>query len=369
MYELFRQPATRFRGRFHFPETDFLRRQYTAQKEQVKTHYRRFPKRVDSDNHFGRLLVHIPLRWDLDDRNYIRFVEDMHVGVSRAYGFTSPIHRGRVHEDGVTLGRNTSEIVLVSDEGFELPEGDGWRDLSPLRYLYHTRVDLGFPIPNNHDTVRGHAVVTANIPMLAYQYRCWLKEQQERFRDVADGQTESVFRFMGSYPLVNLIDSYFDIAVFNRLTKLSKGHGLPKLPVPHPFYLTDYSQRVDRYCQKIIETQANRSGDLEQVVYTTPLILKESLYEVMYLPGDPVTRHNEWALQVARLPYVRYLVELAVTRFKGDRRFTNQIYSSLIDASYDRIFQGVGSSEMVTHFQRSVQELLDLLQELGLGWR
>jgi hypothetical protein len=274
-----------------------------------------------------------------------------------------------VHEQGVTLGKNSDEILLVSDDEFPLPEGEGWRDLTPITYLYHTRVDLGFPILNNHDQVRGYGVTVVNVPMLALQYRCWIKEQQQRFADIADSQVNSVFRFIGSYPLPNAIVSYFDIAVFNRLTKRFKGMGLPKLPVPHPFYLTDYSARVDSYCDKILESNRQRSGDLEQVVYTTPMVLKESLWEVMYLPSDPVTRHNEWALNIARLPYIRYLIEATVTSSGGDKRFTNELYTSLIDARYDRIFQGVGSHRVVQQYRQSIQELIEMLEALGHGWR
>jgi hypothetical protein len=364
MYDLFRQPARRFTGELTFPELPYLRRSFAQQLDDVKAYYRRFPKRVDADNLLGNLLLHIPQRTDLDDRRYLRFVEDTAQGVARAFGLTSSTYRGKVHEGGVTLGSKTDEVVLVSYGVVDVNNAKrDWRNWAAYRYLYHTRTDLGMPIPNNTTPGKGYGVAVLDIPMLALQYRYWLQQQKERFE-----QKESVYRFIGGVVLPNTIDSYLDIAMFNRLARQAQGIGMSRFPTPHPFYLTDFSGRVDLLCQKILASQERRSDDLEQVVATTPMLVQDRLWDVLRLPKDPVTRANEWALQLARLPYVRYLIETAVRGERGDRQYLNELYTSLMEAGYDQVFAGVGSPEIVKHYRQQLRGLVALLEEKKQGW-
>lgn len=365
MHQLFSAPPRRFTGAHSFPEMAYLRRSFTRLLDDVQSYYRRYPKYVDSQQKLANVLVHIPQRWDLDDRRYVRFVEDTARGVLRVFGFTDPTHRGKVHEGGVTLGPKTDEIILSTLKDFDVSRASRqWREWKPFEYLYHTRTDLGLPILNNQSPGKGWGVGVINIPMLALQYRYWLRQQSDRGSD----QKDTVYRFVGSFVLPNALESYLDIAVFNRLARLSRGIGTSRFPTPHPFYLTDFSQRIDALCSKILETQERRSGDIEQVPYTTPMVVKESLYEVMQLPNDPISRQNEWALQLARLPYVRYIVETAVHAHRGDRHYLNDIHETLVDASYDRIFTGIGSPRVVQHYRGEMRSLLSLLNEKGHGW-
>lgn len=365
MYDLFRQPPKRFRGAFHFPELPYLKRSMQGLIKDVQSYYRRYPKRVDADNRLGNLLIHIPRRWDLDDHRYVRFVEDASQGVSRAMGFTSSSYRGRVHENGIILGKKTDEVVITTLASFDVNNAKrDWINWAPYQYLYHTRADVTLPVLNNTTPGKGHGVATLNIPMLALQYRYWLKRQH----DIHGDEKESVYRFIGGIVLPNVLTSYIDIAIFNRWSRQSRGIGTPKYPMAHPFYLTDFSQRIDALGAKVLETQAHRGGDIEQAVYTTPMIVHERLWDVMALPKDPVSRANEWAFQLARLPYVSYVVRTTALEHQGDRRYLNELYTSLVDASNDSIFSGVGSSSIVRKYRESIRQLIVLLEERGHGW-
>lgn len=364
MYDLFQRPARRFSGFLQFPELPYLKRTYSQQLKDVKAYYRRFPKRVDADNLLGNLLLHIPLRLDLDDRRYLRFVEDVANGLEGAFRFTSNLEKGQVYPAGVTLGRQTHEVLLsINGDVDVVNAARTWREWSPVRYLYHTRVDLGLPIPNNHIPGKGFGITTVDIPMLALQHRYWRQYMADRSQE----QRESIYRFIGGFVLPNALDSYLDIAFFNRLARLASGQGLPKFPTPHPFYLTDLSPRVDRFCRWVLATQPNRSDDIEQVVDTTPALVKDSLREVMALPHDPITRHNEWALTLARFPYVRYVIQTAVHHHRGDRKFLNDIYLTLVEATRDNIFSGVGTGMMIQQYRKQTRELIELLEEKGHG--
>lgn len=362
MYELFRRRHPSFdRVRLIYPQLDYIRRQMKEQIKDVKHYYRLHPKRVDSQNILGSMLFHIPLRWDFDDQKYLRFVEDASVGVARAFGLTSSIYRGKVHEEGVTLGPKTNEVIISTYESIELNNFDkNWFNYPALKYLYHTRTDLGLPIMNNTTPGKGSGVAVLNIPLMALQYRYWLKYQSDQ-----SNQKESVYRFIGMVVLPNAIESYLDIAIFNRLTRIYGNIGITKYPTPHPFYLTDYSAQIDKFCEWIISTQQSRQVSLERLVGETPMVIQPTLFEVMQLPKDPVTRHNEWALLIARLPYVRYLVKTGLATSIGDQADINDVWISIVEAERDNAFSNVGSSEIVKQYRQQIRELIVLIEQ----WR
>jgi hypothetical protein len=327
--------------------------------DDVKQYYYRNPKQVDSRNLLGNLLQHIPVRLDLDDYNYARYVEDVADGVSRVFGLTSSINRGKVHEQGITLGDKSNEVMISSYEPFKF-EGlkVNWRKLTPLRYLYHTRIDTNLPIMNNRTPGLAFGVSVINIPMLAVQYRHWLRHQLGR----EEGQKESIYRFIGAYVLPNAIDSYLDIAVFNRMARHSLGIGSGTFPTPHPFYLTDMNPRLDKVIAQINDQSTHRSQDLEQLAWATPSILKDNLFGLMEIPGDPVTRHNEWALSIARLPFVKYLVTQTLKAAGTDRSQLNDVLITLVEAKRDSTYSGFTHTDIVKSFQAQNDQLIELLR-------
>lgn len=368
MFSLFSRPPVRSNiGMITPPEKPYLERVYTEIIKDIVEHYHRYPKRVDSDNLFGRLLTLIPRRWDLDDRRYLRYVDDASEPLSRAFNFVSSMYRGRVYENGVMLGKEADEIIITHHAGIptDIDQPMNWRYWSPITFLYHSLYDLQMPIMNNHLRVKGKVIVSIDIPLMALQYRRWLKRQKHEIED----QKESVNRYVGGYLLPNAVRSYFDIAVFNRLEHLSDGKRLLKFPSVHPFYITDFSQRIDNALNLIRTDAERRRVDVEAFVYTTPMILEKSLYHLLKrLPDQPVTHNNEWAFVAARLPYVRYLVNHAIGKDVGDKSYTNTIYESIIESGYDNIFSGVGSSRVIQGFKKELHTLKETIEEKRQGW-
>lgn len=363
MYSLDLTDPRRRIGVSSFGQVPYLRRVYATQIQEVMQFYHRYPKRVDSPHLLGTLLNNIPVRWDLDDYRYVNYVEDAASGVSRNLGLTSPSYRGRLHESGITLGPKTEEVLLSVDAPFELKGfHHDWPHRAPLNYLYHSRTDLDLPVPNNTAPGRGWGVATLNIPMLMLQYRYWLRQQ------VGLEQPESLFRFLGGYVLPNAVASYLDIAFFNRLARQALGITNKNFPSQHPFYLTDHSKRVQDLHQFLLEQQIPKGQDIEQIFYTLPALVKPRLSEITALPKEPITRNNRWALQLARLPYVKFLVDVSVRHGQGDRSHLNTVYTSLVAALSDNSFNSVGSGRAVQQYNQLLQSLKSQLEALGHGW-
>jgi len=368
MYSLFRNTQSpRNIGNLFPPERPYLIRMFNDALLDVMQHYHHYPKRVESEHVLCRILTLLPRRWDLDDRRYLQYIDDVSEPISRNFNFVSPTYRGRVYEDGVTMGRMTDEIVIDHHRGIpeDLNVQGAWRFWEPYRYLHHTRYDLLLPVPNSRDNIQGTVVATIDIPLMALQYRRWLTFQKERQAD----QKEAVFRFVGGYLLPNTVKSYLDIAIFNRLTRMANGKLLRRHPSTHPFYLTDYSSRVDNYCNKILENNDKRNNDIETFVHSTPLITETSLFTLMQrLPVQPITHNNEWAIIAARLPYLEYIADHGIVASQGDRGKINDLYETIMESMIDRVFTGVGSSKVIMGFKARLQRLKEVIECKGHGW-
>ncbi|MND75935.1 hypothetical protein D3C81_199810 [compost metagenome] len=358
MYDLFKGVPSRKTSPYVFPDLIYVRRSYVGMLEDVKSYYRRNPKQVDGKNILGNILLHIHMRMDLDDRSFAAMVEDVCDPLIKAFGMTSSISKGKSHVGGVTLGAATSEVIIANTETFDTTDlKQTWRELQPFRYLYHSRTDLNLPIMNNTTPGKGYGVASLNIPMLAVMYRYWLRHHVPQ-----DGPKDSIYRFIGGFVLPNAIDSYLDIAFFNRLARAAQGIGTPNFPIAHPFYLTDMAPRIDRVCTVVNGASAHRSKDIEQLAWATPVLSGENLFHTAGIPRDPVTRQNEWAIILARLPYVKYLVSQVLSTANGtDGAELGKVKIALLEAKWDNTVGTIGDPELARIYKTQVEQVLAMV--------
>lgn len=359
MYTLFRDKPSRILGQALDPNIIYIRRTYKTLLEDVKSYYRKAPKHVASSNLFANIIQHFIIDFKLDDASWANKVEEQAKGLIRVFGLTSPINKGKIFTGGITLGPNTEEVAISSSDKFDKTNlAKRWRELTPVKYVYHTRTDTNIPIMNNTTPGKGYGVILVNIPMLLVQYRYWLKWQVDRGVE----QLENSYRFVGSYVLPNMIDSYLDIAYFNRLDRQSRNIKNMSFPLAHPFYLTDLTPRVDRLIERVNFEALLKGIEIEGLAWITPAIVKNNLFEVMELPREPITYQNEWAHALARLPYIRYLLNMMKKNPGYDRSQLNEILIDLIEGSRDQIFVNMGDSDFVKTFRKQVAETIQELK-------
>lgn len=356
MYTLFRDAPARRLGQTIDPRMVYVRRTYRTLIQDVKTYYRNAPKYVESTNLFAILIQQFVMNTWMDDDQWVRYVEETSKGVVRNLGIVSPVNKGKIFFNGITLGPNSEEVAITNNEKFERTGlGQRWRRLTPVKYLYHTRTDTSLPIMNNTTPGRAHGVISINIPMLLVQYRYWLRWQQK----LGIIQFENVYRFIGSFVLPNMIDSFLDIAFFNMIDRASQGIPNKTFPTHHPFYLTDMNPRLIPIIEHINREAIAKGIEVEGLAAITPMILDNDLFQVMKLPREPVTYQNEWAFSLARLPYLRYLMRMVMRNHGYDRSQINEVMIDLIEAERDQIFNLMGSSEFAKTFKKQVKEIIN----------
>lgn len=356
LYTLFRDDGARSKGGYAYPEMDYIRRVYAIMLKDVKGYYNKNPKNVESKNLLANILIHIPIRLDYNDHQFLGYVEDMMDHVARPKGLTNASNKGVVHK-GLTLGPLASEVLISSYEDVDVRNlKQNWRLMKPLRYLYHTRTDLNLPIMNNTTPGKAYGVTVLNIPMMALQYRYWLKDQAERGIE----QKETVNRFIGAYVLPGALESYTDIAMFNRLSRMSNKIGTANYPLQHPFYLTDMTEKVGRVIKSVLGRNLS-AKDILDLAHDTPMIFSGNLQEVMRLPREPVTRQNEWALALARLPYIKYLVQEIKRNSIGDQAYLNQVKITLLEAKWANLGASISDNEMRALFNAQLEQVLEMV--------
>lgn len=335
MFSLFRKGPTRKLGQVIDPSLNYIRRIYAEQIKDIKSYYRRSPKHVESNNIFAQIIQHVNIEFKTDDATYAKLVDDRVSAITRAFGIVSSINKGKVFEGGITLGPATSEILVSTSDIFDTKDlKSRWFNLTPVYYLYHTRTDTNLPIMNNTTPGKGYGVTVVNIPMLMVMFRYWYKwNQLNRPNEIPDVQ-----RFIGSFVLPNMIDSYLDISFFNRLSRQAFGIKNFNFNIQHPIYITDMNPRIDKFTESINREAVAKGVELEALAYITPMIVKPNLYEVMKLPNDPITRNNEQAYTLAWLPYLKYLITMMQRGGGFDKSTSHDVLIELIEIMNDQRF-------------------------------
>lgn len=360
MYALFRDQPTRKLGQAVDPTLAYVKRTYRTLIHDVKQYYRKAPKYVGSNNLFALIIQQFVLDMKVDDAEWCNRVERYSRGFAKDFGLVTAINKGRIHTKGITLGTSSEEVAVLSYDKFDLNGiGKRWRELTPVKYLYHTRTDCALPVMNNTTPGRAFGVIQINIPMLMVQFRYWHRWQLSQ--NVL--QPENAYRFVGSFVLPNMIDSFLDIAFFNRLDRQSQGIPTPVFPVQHPFYLTDLTPKLVRIEESINFEAILKGIEVEGLAFITPMLVEPNLFDVMRLPREPVTYQNQWAITLARLPMVRYLVRMVLRNHGYDASQLNNIMIELIEGSRDQIFNTMGSTEYAKSFKKQVAELIEDIKQ------
>lgn len=358
MFDLFFSKPRLQGGVIKPPEFAYLKRSLQNELKNVKYYYRNHYKKVAANNLFANLLNSLIIREELDDYQFSRVIEDQADSITRRFGIASNMFRGQVHEKGIVLGPETKEILVsvVNEESF-IDDGDNWWDMKPINYLYHTRTDVGLPILNNTTKGRGFGILSINVPMLAVKYRRW-----RRWAITNDPSLPSVFEFVGKFVLPDLLDSYLDIAIFNRLDQRQAGLPLRKYPSAHPFYLTDYSDRIDRFNEILLDQYHSRKNDPEQLLYNIPLITSDTALAMVTVRQSGMNRNNDWVYLLRNIPFYRFIARHGIQHNRPNQYYLNQMYNQLRYLRNDQIFNGIGTKDTVNYFRDILNDTISLLK-------
>lgn len=309
MYRLFKASSLDYSGGMIIQDFPRVRAGLQLSLQKVIDFRRLNPRALDSSHLLVKLLQSLNVPLSLEPMVYIDRVSDIALNLAMSLHMTSSLSKGRVFSPGVFYGDNVTEVLLASIEPFDY--NTPWREWRPVQVLYHPKTDLNLEVPDGRHPSQeaGMAVITINIPMLAAQYRAW-RTEENTIDPVNPESPRSIMQFLQMYPLPSMLYSHLDLALLNRLIGQYFGVTLPQIPSHHSFYLTDWTFPVDRTMGRFLRAAEHRRWDFDTLVGNIPTVSSNDLHEVVRVPDMVFSHQVQWAVVLARLPLVIFLVRM-----------------------------------------------------------
>lgn len=332
--------------------------------KKVVEFYQSHSMAVESDHFLVRLLQSVTTPKMLKLDRYYAIVDALSLNLGMALKMTSSISKGHVFK-GVFYAGST-EVLIADNAEFDLEAAArDWQHVQAIRVLRHPRSDLGLNLPDGKKTgtEEGFAIIAINIPMLAVQYRAFrLREDAYALSTGEPGRT--IQQFVHMYVLPNMLYSHLDYVMFNRIYNLESGRPLGESIKPHPFYITDFAQKLNAVHGTIITNLKAVGQDFTGVLRSVPAVTKESLDDALSIPEMAPTRQVVWALALSRFPAIDLMLDLTEGGNQGGAQTRNQQQlNTLMQAIRNYRTGAFFSSVLGTNDLYDVDEEIDTIVE------
>lgn len=358
MYEIFQQRCLENNSLVHNPEFEYVKRTYQLEVANVVDYYHSRVFAVKSNHLLCRILTILDIPFQYSSERYVEVARARAPYVANGLKLTSELSPGQIFE-GVFYGPGCKEIILSEDEYFSPFEVErDWKNVSPVRVITHPKSDLGLLLPNGRPTSTdtGLAVISVNLPLLAMQFRCFLKEQMSKM------DTTSMLgpaHFVHMYVLPNMLYSHLDYVVVNRIMKLYYGAPMGVAKMKHPFPVKDYSGRMDRVLSTVIDISGNKKMKYEWVLKAIPSIVSTDTQEALLLPDITPTRQVNWATMLSRLEVTQFLIDMGgETDMALCRTELNSLGRYLKRIERENVLGTILSGDMLYDTQQCIKDIL-----------
>ena len=127
-------------------------------------------------------------------------------------------------------------------------------------------------------------------------------------------------------PLANLLRSHLDVTLANRLMAQALGQPIDEQTDPNPFYVNFHPGLVDPMLAEARSFMARTNLSFDDWLSAIPCIYAEDFHQWLRLPDLAFTTQMEWAVFLARLPVLTFLVQYNAQLGSGyNKSYLNQI--------------------------------------------
>lgn len=313
MYNVFNQVPSIVGTEFSYQGMPYVRDQIRRNVDRAKQYYRDNYFRVPSNHVLCKIIQSITVDMDLPLDEYMSVVDNQADRMYTLHEITSTTMTSRPTRNQF-YGNNSVEILIADHRDVDLTVD--WRDLVPVTVVSHFRSDLvpvrpGMPFNSNEE---GLSVLQINVVALMVQYRGWYHSLE------SEGKTPA--QFVGQYPLVNLLESTTDVAVFNRHYNhlLGRKNGVPSTGVP--FMTLNNERHLDRICEIVGRKIMTTIMSPDAILMNIPVIYAESAYHLQTLDQYIHTNQIIPSMVAAKIPYVGLVMDYLNRVPYGDARGT-----------------------------------------------
>jgi hypothetical protein len=341
--------------------------------DKVLEYYRTNPTAVAGDHFLVRLLQSISVPKSLDIERYYDNVTVVAPHLSSVMGMTSAIYKGTLF-NGIFYGRNSREVLISQTNFFDLRKvPENWMNLTPIRVVTCPITSLGLDIPDGRGFISSElplldtvSVFTIDIPMLATMYREFRRnEWQVQIDRGWEDSERSLMMFLRMYVLPNMLATQIDQVIFNRAYALRFGLPRDNMKNRHPFYLTDFSAKLDQMLMELNGWLEAAPRTFQGLLKSYPAVFKENLYQSMELPDYPPTRQIIWAMLYSRLKVFYFLI-MTMSQSARDKNGTvlNRLFREIRMIRNARIMEQV----LPLNYQEAVDEVINAIAA-SIGYR
>jgi hypothetical protein len=310
MFDLFQRRAGMSSPQYTPPNWDYVRSQLRTNIQRAKKYFSTYPSAVAGEHILAKLITAVAIPMNMDLSRYYDNVDRVSLDVTMALFLTSSISFGRVTK-GNFFG---SHEIIVADFGKIDPDyvHDHWREATSVTVEYHPYCDIkcllpeGKSYPEHADKV---SVIKVNLGMLMVQYRAFCMEE-EAISEITNDAKRTLYQFVRMHVLPNMLDSYIDHAILNRIQHLIDGQGMDVNKTSLPVALFDIAARLDQSLEQEISYYGKAGRDYQTLLNAIPLISSWRAIDLLQMPDIAPTQQVMWALGLSRLPRIKLLTLL-----------------------------------------------------------
>lgn len=358
MYRVFTNPVLANTGKSDHPNFITVRRLIKSEVNKMLTYYRNSSMTVSSNHLVKQILEQLNVSMKRDLESYVGACHDEVSRLARLFGLVHYEIRNPEPKDGIFYAKGIPEFIIADETTFNPIEAyRNWDKLSPIKIRYHPFSDLNYPLLNGHykNPVRekGYVIISINIPLLALQYRAWLKEKSK---------TGDNFDRMGSfilrYPIANMVYRHTEIAIINRTIKTYTSEPVAKFYRLHPYNVVDHSKLVDEVLLKRAEIIKTRQINFDELFNLFNTIYGYSWRQIAKPPKMVHTRNTKWVLDLQVLHLLEFWLRAKRSgNVLTDRSITNKITRHIRNMENDAVYYKTNSIDMIETFKKLRKEL------------
>lgn len=359
MFELFESKDPYSSGVVTYSEFDYLKVTYSRELLNIEDYYHNRVYAVRSNHLLCRLLLTMDVPLAYSPESYVTTASARAPYVAKALGLTSELGEGRIF-DGVFYGKGCPEVILSTAKYFNPNAIEDWRKIRAVNVLTHPRSDLGLLLPNGKTSgsETGLAVIDVDLPLLMYQYRCFVKDQVARAAE-KHGYL-GVSHFIHIYVLPNMMQSHMDFLVLNRAMNLYYDRPMGVATMRHAFDVLDYGARVDKVLAGYMADMENSRLRLTMMLKNMPSLISQDAESALILPEIPPNKQVFWTKILSRMAYVKFFLDLGRNHVKAtSMQEINNLKLTLRRVKNQGILEMVLPPELLTKSQAMIQELLE----------
>lgn len=361
MYQLFEANLTlNYPVKMH-PRLENLRRLEQQNYEKVQRHYRDTTYFTKGEHPLVTLLRQLPSFTGQDYRQYYYLIKDNYLKYASAVDFTCEQRAAGTKSRHNFTGDGYHDVIIgLGGEPFIRDWLIDWRDLEPVKVIRHGQTGLRYlPLDGRGGASEKQTtpvVYTVNVPLLALQYILYRNYVAE------NKLTEETYtHFLMKYPLVNVLRSYNDQVVINRMHTGFYGLGGGDLITPS-VAITDNHHLLD----EIIDHQLDALDrvtvkNLQHHMLYYPTLACNG-YQAVQVPDVLEVRPTTWAWEASKLHLIWYFLQMQHNHLGSLTDTVNRLKRSLIELENARLMD-VGNVDPAvrTGFHTTLDDIRTLL--------